>query len=104
MLFTEGQVCASKHKTIKEETFVISVSEDWVQTKTHHAGSVKAPNTYKISGRCCQQLNKPNKILNIFLVGTHAQRGNIVAHEYCKRILMTFLVITYKNTLKQIRV
>lgn len=56
--------------------------------------------TTKISGRFCQSFNKTNKILNIFLVRNHAKRDNIT-HEYRKCVLMTFLVITYKNTLKQ---
>lgn len=49
-------------------------------------GSVKAPDTIKISGRFCQQLNKTNKILNILLVRNHTQRDNIITHEYRKCI------------------
>lgn len=85
-----------------------SASEDRVQTnknlpKPHHTGNVKAPDTIKISGRFYQKL-KTNKILNILLVRYHVQRVNITTHEYRKHVLMTFLLITYKNTLKQKRV
>lgn len=107
MLITKQSSLCSKTLNPQRGGFChlsLYISEDWIQTKTHHAGSVKAPDTIKISGRFCQQLNKTNKILNIFLVRNHAQRDNITTHEYRKCALMTFLLTTYKNALIQVRV
>lgn len=103
MLITEGSSLCFKTQNYRRGDFCHLYIWRLVQTKTHHAGSVKVPNTIKISGRC-QQLNKPNKTLNIFLVRPHAQRSNTGTHEYHKCILMTFLLITFKNILKQVKV
>lgn len=64
----------------------------------------KHPIPSKSVGNLTSNLTNQTKFSTFFWLEPMLKRGNIITHEYCKCILMTFLFITYKNTLKQVRV
>lgn len=78
-----GQVCASKHKIIEEETFVISISGDWFKQKHIMQEVSKCPIPSKSVGDVSNLTNQ-TKLLTFFwldptLKGVTQELMNIIS-------------------------